>query len=207
MQIDRRVVAGLRGSARSRVAPCRANRRRQDARARETARPSAAACRFRAFGSPWRNTGRPNVASVMKTSHAHQLERRAGRIGDVLVVAGRDDAQCRCTSTAICAEPSTWPAGWNVTVAPPSVDASRRSAIACVRAGEILAVAQPHQVERLLRRQHRAVAGARVVGMAMGDTARSRPAGSDRYGSRRAGSKRPAGGGIKMSSGRITSDK
>ena len=37
------------------------------------------------------------------------------------------------------------------------------------RAGEILAVAQPHQVERLLRRQHRAVAGARMVGMAVRD--------------------------------------
>ena len=36
-------------------------------------------------------------------------------------------------------------------------------------AGEIVAVAQPHQVERLLRRQHRAVAGARVVGVAVRD--------------------------------------
>ena len=37
------------------------------------------------------------------------------------------------------------------------------------RAGEILAVAQPHQVERLLRRQHRAVARPRMVGMAVRD--------------------------------------
>ena len=37
------------------------------------------------------------------------------------------------------------------------------------RAGEILAVAQPHQVERFLRRQHRAVAGAGMVGMGVGD--------------------------------------
>ena len=36
-------------------------------------------------------------------------------------------------------------------------------------AGEIVAVAQPHHVERLLRGQHRAMAGAGVVGMAMGD--------------------------------------
>src|SRR5262245_51111725 len=36
-------------------------------------------------------------------------------------------------------------------------------------AGEIVAIAQPHHVERLLRRQHRAVAGPRMVGMAMGD--------------------------------------
>ena len=37
------------------------------------------------------------------------------------------------------------------------------------RAGKILAVAQPHQVERLLRRQHRAVAAAGMVGMGVGD--------------------------------------
>ena len=71
-------------------------------------------------------------------------------------------------STAICAEPSTWPAGWNVTR-----DAVERQRLAVAdrlrAAGEILAVAQPHDVERLLRRQHGAVAGARVVGMAMGD--------------------------------------
>src|SRR5262249_43972193 len=36
-------------------------------------------------------------------------------------------------------------------------------------AGEIFAVAQPHQVERLRRSQHRAMARARVVGMAVGD--------------------------------------
>ena len=46
---------------------------------------------------------------------------------------------------------------------------SRHSAIGLRRAGEILAVAQPHQIERLLRRQHRAVAGAGVVGMGMRD--------------------------------------
>ena len=37
------------------------------------------------------------------------------------------------------------------------------------RAGEILAVAQPHQVERFLRRQYRAMAGAGMVGMGVGD--------------------------------------
>ena len=36
-------------------------------------------------------------------------------------------------------------------------------------AREILAVAQPHEVERLLRGEHRAMAGARMVGMAMRD--------------------------------------
>ena len=36
-------------------------------------------------------------------------------------------------------------------------------------AGKIVAVAQPHHVERLLSGQHRAMAGPGVVGMAMGD--------------------------------------
>src|ERR1041385_3976634 len=34
---------------------------------------------------------------------------------------------------------------------------------------KVLAIAQPHDVERPLRRQHRAMTGAGVVGMAMGD--------------------------------------
>ena len=71
-------------------------------------------------------------------------------------------------STAICAEPSTWPAGWKR-----HRDAAERQRLAIAdrlrRAGEILAVAQPHDVERLLRRQHRAVAGARMIGMAVRD--------------------------------------
>ena len=36
-------------------------------------------------------------------------------------------------------------------------------------AGEIRAIAQAHDVERLLRCHHLAVAGAGVIGMAMGD--------------------------------------
>ena len=44
------------------------------------------------------------------------------------------------------------------------------------RAGEILAIARGHDREGLRRRHHRAVAGARVVGMAVGDhRARHRP--------------------------------
>ena len=48
----------------------------------------------------------------------HHLERRAGRVGGVLVVAGGDDAGI-LAETAICAEPSTWPAGWNVILTSP----------------------------------------------------------------------------------------
>ena len=36
-------------------------------------------------------------------------------------------------------------------------------------AGKALAVAQPHEVERFLRRQHRAVAGAGVIAVGMSD--------------------------------------
>ena len=36
-------------------------------------------------------------------------------------------------------------------------------------AGEVVAIAQPHHVERLLGGQHRAMAGPGVVGMAVGD--------------------------------------
>ena len=36
-------------------------------------------------------------------------------------------------------------------------------------AGKVVSVAQPHHVERLLRGQHRAMAGAGMVGMAVGD--------------------------------------
>ena len=122
----------------------------------------------------------------------HQLERRAGRIGDVLVVAGGDDAQ------AVAPRPRSAPSrargrrDGSVTATPPSVD-GLAVADRLRRAGEVLAVAQPHQVERLLRGQHRAVAGAGMVGMAVGDHAPCRPAGSGRYGSRRACStRRPA---------------
>ena len=70
--------------------------------------------------------------------------------------------------TAICAEPSTWPAGWNLIDDVAELDvfaiADRLRA-----AGEIVAIAQPHHVEGFLRGQHRAMAGPGVVGMAVGD--------------------------------------
>ena len=98
---------------------------------------------------------------------ADELERRAGRIGDVLVVAGGDDAQPvgldgdlrRAEHMAGGME------GDARAVEPYGLAIGDRLR----RAGEILAVAQPHQIERLLRRQHRAVTGARVVGMTVRD--------------------------------------
>ncbi len=53
----------------------------------------------------------------------YQLEWCAGRIGDVLVVAGGDYAEVLAFNR-ICAEPSTWPAGWKLTRAPSSFKVS-----------------------------------------------------------------------------------
>ena len=69
-------------------------------------------------------------------------------------------------------------------------------------AGEIVAVAQPHHVERFLRRQHRAMAGPGVVGMAVGD--HGALDGPHRIDMKAAGLAGEAGGpGVRMSCGRI----
>ena len=97
----------------------------------------------------------------------HQFERWAGRIGDVLVIAGGDDGHAAAGDADL----------RRAEHVPGRVEAHLRAAererLAVAddlrRAGETLAVAQAHDVERLLRRQHGAVPGARVVGMAVGD--------------------------------------
>ena len=97
----------------------------------------------------------------------HQLKRRAGRIGNVLVVAGGDDAEpVRRDRDLRGAEHMT--GGMERDFGAAEIDAF---AIAdrLRSSGETLAVAQPHQVEGLLRRQHRAMAGAGMVGVGMGD--------------------------------------
>ena len=53
-----------------------------------------------------------------------RLEGRAGRVGLPLVVARGDDPEALAFSTAICAEPRTCPAGWNVTRTSPSFSVS-----------------------------------------------------------------------------------
>ena len=97
----------------------------------------------------------------------HQLERRAGRIGDVLVIAGGDNAQSIGLDRDL-RRAEHVAGGMERHLGAAEVDAF---AIArCLRRpGEILAVAQPHQIERFLRRQHGAVAGAGVVGMGVRD--------------------------------------
>ena len=97
----------------------------------------------------------------------HHLERRAGRIGRILVVAGRDDAGVLAGDRDLRrAQHMAGGMEFDRDVAEPDLFAI---ADRLRRAGEILAIAQPHDVERFLRRQHRAMAGAGMVGMAVRD--------------------------------------
>ena len=118
-------------------------------------------------GSPWRNTGSAKVASVMNTSHGSSSNGAQVGSANVLVIAGGDDAQAvRLDRDLRRAEHMA--GGMERDFGAVEVDAF---AIGdrLGRAGEILAIAQPHQVERFLRRQHRAMAGAGMVGMGMRD--------------------------------------
>ena len=97
----------------------------------------------------------------------HHFERRAGRIGRILVVAGRDDAGVLAGDRDLRrAQHMAGGMKFDRDVAEPDLlaigDGLRT-------AGEIVAIAQPHHVERLLGGQHRAMAGPGVVGMAVGD--------------------------------------
>ena len=98
---------------------------------------------------------------------AHQFERRAGRIGNVFVVAGGDDAK------PVRLDRDLRGAKHVAGRMERHGDAAEIDALAIARrlggAGETVAVAQPHQIERLRRRQHRAMAGARMVGMGVRD--------------------------------------
>ena len=112
------------------------------------------------YRQPERCLGDENVAG-------HKLERHAGWIGDILVIARGDDAQPVAFDRYL-RRTEHMAGGMDVDLC-----AAERNALAIAhrlrRAGEIDAIAKPHDVERFLRRQHRAVPGARVVGMAVGD--------------------------------------
>jgi hypothetical protein len=96
-----------------------------------------------------------------------QFERRTRRVGNVLVVAGGDDAQAVRLDRDL--RRTKHMAGG----VERDLCAAEAHALAVAdrlgRTGKIFAVAQPHEIERLLRRQHRAMAGAGMVGMAMRD--------------------------------------
>src|SRR5438309_2007724 len=100
-------------------------------------------------------------------SAGEKIEWRTGRIGDVLVITGGDDAQVAAGDCNL--RRAEHVARWMKR----HLGASEVEALAVAdrlnRAGKILAVTQPHEVERLLRRQHRAVAGPRMIGMSVTD--------------------------------------
>src|SRR4029079_7603910 len=96
----------------------------------------------------------------------HELERRTGRVAGILVVAGGDDRQSIALHRDL---RGTKHMTGRMERHLGAAERERLTGLCSLRGtGEIVAVAQPHQVESLLRRQHRAVAGPRVVGMAVG---------------------------------------
>ena len=97
----------------------------------------------------------------------HALERRAGRIGDVFVVAGGHDSQAVGDDLDLCRAEHV--SGW--------MESHRRAieldglaiAYGLRRSGEIFAIAQSHEIERFPGGEHGAMAGAGVVGVAVGN--------------------------------------
>ena len=98
---------------------------------------------------------------------ADQLERRAGRVESVLVVARGDHAEAigghRDLGRAEHVARGMQRHGHAIQ--------GDRLAITdgLCAAGERVAIAQPHQLESFLRRQHRAMTGACMIGMAVAD--------------------------------------
>ena len=102
------------------------------------------------------------------------VARLDGPIGGVLVIAGGHHAQPVDLDRNL-RRPQNMPGGVQRDRRP-----GQRDAFAIGErlggAGEILAVAKPHQVERFLGRQHSAMTGAGVIGMGVGnDRAFDRP--------------------------------
>jgi hypothetical protein len=97
----------------------------------------------------------------------HHFERRAGGVRRVLVVAGGDDAGVLAGHRDL--RRAQHMAGGVKFEG--DITEFYRFAIGdgLGAAGKMVAVAQPHHVERFLRGQHRAMAGPGVVGMAVGD--------------------------------------
>ena len=111
--------------------------------------------------------GRPKVASVMKTSHADEFEAGAGRVGAALIIAGDDGARPAIFEQHLCAA-KDMPGGIECHA---GLAALHDFAIGdpLAAAGKILAIADGHDPQRLLGREHGAMAGPRMVRMAMRD--------------------------------------
>src|SRR5262245_42808155 len=98
---------------------------------------------------------------------ADEFERDAGRIRDILVIARGHDSQPVCLDGDL--RRTKYVAG-GVECHP---CAPERNGLAVAdrlrRGGEVRAIAQEHEIERFLGGEHRAMASARMVGVAMCD--------------------------------------
>src|SRR3954470_21998635 len=107
-----------------------------------------------------------------------QFERRAGRIGHILVVAGGDDARA-VRGDADLRRAEHVARGMKRDLDGPELQLLAIRDRLC-RAREVRPITQAHHVEGFLRRQHGAMAGARVIRMAVCDQrALDRPRGID----------------------------
>src|SRR4051812_23989641 len=112
------------------------------------------------YGKSERRLGDEHVAR-------DEFERRTGRVRGILVVARSDDGQSSAFDRDLGGAKHV--AG-RMERQLGAAQSERLAGLCHLRGtGEIVAVAEPHQVERLLRGQHRAVARPRVVGVAVGD--------------------------------------
>src|SRR3569623_1660850 len=95
----------------------------------------------------------------------HDLERRACRIWCVLVITGRNNARSPACHRDLsrAQHMSRGMKGYGHVLKPDALTVGNRLR----RTGEIIAITQPHNIERIMRRQYRAVAGTGLVGMAM----------------------------------------
>ena len=95
------------------------------------------------------------------------LETETGRIGAALVVAGGDNAHAILLDSDL---RRTQHMAGRMKADDDAIDFDGIAKSGSLRfAGEIRAIAQAHNVERLLRRHHLSMAGACMVGMAMSD--------------------------------------
>ena len=154
----------------------------------------------RASGS-WRNTGRPKVASVTNRSQRTSSKGAAVGSGAALVVAGDDGAPARVLDHHLRAAEDVARGRQPHRRA---ADAERLAVAQLLEAARRIG-AEPrlHDGDGLRRRQHGAVAGPRMIGMAVGDDGARRPPASGRRESRPARSSRPAASGFSQCSKRM----
>ena len=175
VQVDRAVVAGVAQHPDHALRLAERIGADQVRALRETAASEASSLAISASGRRMAEDRQAEGRLGDEDVAGHRHERQAGRVGRGACSRPRRRCAARRASTAICAEPSTWPAGWKVTARRRSSTVSP-SLATCVAPGEIVAVARRHDLQRLGGGQHRAMPGARVVAVTVGDQrARHRP--------------------------------